>query len=78
MGWSNGSEIADKIWRGIKPFIPSDERALAEVSKRIYKIFEEYDADDWFYQLFEEDSLYETYLKLNKPKEYKDLKDETC
>lgn len=69
MGWATGSEIADKIWKKIVSFIPSDERGLAEVSKRIYETFEEYDADDWSYQLQEEGSLYETYLRLNNPKE---------
>ena len=78
MGWASGSDIANKIWEKIKPFISSDERALAEVSKRIYEIFEEYDADDWSYQLYEEESLYETYLRLNEPETYKELKDETC
>ena len=72
MGWATGSEIAERLWKELKPFIKS-ERASAEVSKRIYKIFEEYDADDWGYQLQYKDSLYYTYMKLNEPKEFKEL-----
>ena len=76
MGWAEGSEIADKIWKAVKPFIKDDERTYAEVSKRIYEIFEENDADDWSYQFYEKGSLYETYLKLNEPREYKNLVEE--
>lgn len=73
MGWASGSDIADKIWKAVKPFIKDDERALKKVSKRIYEIFIENDADDWSYQFYEKGSLYETYLRLNEPKEYKEL-----
>lgn len=73
MGWARGSAIADKIWKAVKSFIKDDERTYAEVSKRIYEIFEENDADDWGYQLTDKNSLYYTYMKLNEPKEYKEL-----
>lgn len=76
MGWASGSDMADKIWKAVKPFINKDERTYAEVSKRIYEIFEEHDADDWSYQFYEKGSLYETYLRLNEPKEYKELSEE--
>ena len=76
MGWASGSEIADKIWKAIKPFIKKDERTYAEVSKRIYEIFEENDSDDWSYQFYEKGSLYETYLRLNESEEYKELAEE--
>lgn len=72
MGWANGSEIANKVWEAIKPCISSDERMQAEVSKRIYEIFIDYDADDWSYWLQEKGSLFETYLRLNEPEEYKE------
>ena len=72
MGWATGSVIAERLWKELKPFIKS-ERALAEVSKRIYKVFEEYDADDWGYQLTDKESLYYTYMKLNEPEEFKQL-----
>ena len=76
MGWASGSDIADKVWKAVKSFINKDERTYAEVSKRIYEIFEENDADDWSYQFYEKGSLYETYLRLNEPKEYKELSEE--
>ena len=76
MGWSEGSTIADEVWKAVKSFINKDERTHAEVSKRIYEIFEENDADDWSYQFYEKGSLYETYLRLNEPKEYKELSEE--
>lgn len=76
MGWASGSDMADKIWKAVKSFINKDERTYAEVSKRIYEIFEEHDADDWSYQFYEKGSLYETYLRLNEPKEYKELSEE--
>ena len=76
MGWASGSDIAEKVWKAVKPFINKDERTYAEVSKRIYEIFEEHDADDWSYQFYEKGSLYETYLRLNEPKEYKELSEE--
>lgn len=72
MGWATGSEIANKVWEAIKPCIASDERMQAEVSKRIYEIFTDYDADDWSYWLQEKGSLFETYLRLNEPEEYKE------
>lgn len=72
MGWATGSEIANKVWEAIKPCISSDERMQAEVSKRIYEIFTDYDADDWSYWLQEKGSLFETYLRLNEPEEYKE------
>ena len=72
MGWATGSEIANKVWEVIKHFISSDERMQAEVSKRIYEIFTDYDADDWSYWLQEKGSLFETYLRLNEPEEYKE------
>ena len=73
MGWSEGSIIAEELWNNLRPYINKDERTLKEVSKRIYKIFEEYDADDWGYQLTDKNSLYYTYMKLNEPKEFKEL-----
>ena len=76
MGWAEGSTIAEKVWKAVKSFINKDERVYAEVSKRIYEIFEEHDADDWSYQFYEKGSLYETYLRLNEPKEYKELSEE--
>ena len=76
MGWAEGSTIAEKVWKAVKSFIKDDERTYAEVSKRIYEIFEENDADDWSYQFYEKGSLYETYLRLNEPKEYKELSEE--
>ena len=63
MGWSEGSIIAEEVWNIIKPYIGKDERTLAEVSKRIYEIFESRDADDWGYQLQYKKSLYYTYMK---------------
>ena len=76
MGWASGSDIADKVWKAVKSFINKDERTYAEVSKRIYEIFAENDADDWSCQFYEKGSLYETYLRLNEPKEYKELSEE--
>ena len=73
MGWSEGSIIAEELWYNLRPFINKDERTLAEVSKRIYEIFENRDADDWGYQLTYKDSLYYTYMKLNEPEEFKEL-----
>lgn len=73
MGWSEGSEIANRVWKVIKPYVHHNDQAYAILSRKIIEIFEEYDADDWSYQLQEKDSLYETYLKLNEPEEYKEL-----
>ena len=67
MGWASGSYIAEKLWKELKPFIPKDERGQAAVSKIIYEIFADYDADDYEWK---EDSLEYTYYKLNKPKYY--------
>ena len=76
MGWSTGSEIADKVWKRIKKFIPPS--SYGAVTKGICETFDEYDADDWSYQLQEDNSVYATYLRHNKPKKYKKLKDELC
>ena len=76
MGWSEGSIIAEELWDNLRPFVNKDERTLKEVSKRIYKVFEARDADDWGYQLQYKDSLYYTYMKLNEPKEFKELMEE--
>jgi hypothetical protein len=73
MGWAEGSIIAEEVWNIVKPYIGKDERTLAEVSKRIYEIFESRDADDWGYQLQYKNSLYYTYMKLNEPEEFKKL-----
>ena len=73
MGWATGSEIAERLWKELRPFLPSDERALARTSKIIVDVFEEYDADDWGYQLTDTDSLYYIYMKLNEPEEFKEL-----
>lgn len=73
MGWAEGSIIAEEVWSIIKHYIGKDERTLAEVSKRIYEIFESRDADDWGYQLQYKNSLYCTYMKLNEPEEFKKL-----
>ena len=73
MGWAEGSVIAEEVWNIIKHYIGKDERTLAEASKRVYETFEEYDADDWGYQLTDKESLYYTYMKLNEPKEFKEL-----
>ena len=71
----NGLSNSRKTMERTKTFIKS-ERASAEVSKRIYKIFEEYDADDWGYQLQDKESLFYTYMKLNEPEEFKELMEE--
>lgn len=73
MGWAEGSIVAEELWNALCPCINKDERTLAEVSKRIYEIFESRDADDWGYQLERKDSLYYTYMKLNEPEEFKKL-----
>ena len=73
MGWSEGSIIAEELWNNLRPFINKDERTLQEVSKRIYEVFVARDADDWGYQLQYKNSLYYTYMKLNEPKEFKEL-----
>ena len=70
MGWADGSWIADRIWEKVRRYIKIENYKI--VSKSIYKIFEEYDADDWGYQLQSKDSLYYTYLSLNKPKQLKE------
>ena len=69
MGWATGSEIAEEVWQSIQPYLkPANEKY---VSAAIYKIFDERDADDWEWYLSEEGSLYQTYMKLNEPEEYK-------
>ena len=73
MGWSEGSIIAEELWNNLRPFINKDERTLKEVSKIIYEAFEARDADTWDYQLQYKGSLYYTYMKLNEPKEFKEL-----
>lgn len=66
MGWASGCEIAEELWEKLKPFIPSDERGLAAVSKIIYDIFDNRDADDWGSYDFK-GSLFRTYAELNEP-----------
>ena len=72
MGWATGCEIAEELWEELKPFIPKDERGQAAVSKIIYEIFDNRDADDWSSYNFE-GSLFRTYAKLNEPELLEDL-----
>lgn len=74
MGWNSGSEIAERVWKVAKKYIKAKD--YKAVSKKIYEIFEEYDADDWSYYLQEKDSLFYTYLKLNDPEQFEELQEE--
>lgn len=74
MGWSEGSEIAERVWKVIKKYIKAKDYKV--VSKKIYEIFEEYDADDWGYLLQEKDSIFYTYLKLNDFEQFEELHEE--
>lgn len=64
MGWASGSEIATILWKGIQEYIPSENKKF--VTRKIYKLFESYDADDWTYQ-DEEGDLFYDFLKENHP-----------
>lgn len=45
MGWSSGSQLAEKLWDEIRKYIPAkDHKKLA---RKIYSEFCEDDADDW-------------------------------
>jgi len=43
MGWSGGSQLADDVYRVVRPFIPADKRRL--VALRIIVLFEAEDVD---------------------------------
>lgn len=45
MGWSRGPEIAEWVWSEVKEFIPPEHHQ--KVAKKIVKIFNYHDADDW-------------------------------
>lgn len=63
MGWCTGTEIAEEVWKRIKPHVPIKKHK--EVTKALVDVFSEYDADDWEYYLSEKGSLYATYANLN-------------
>lgn len=67
MGWSNGSYIAEDVWKTVKPFIPEDKKQ--EIAKKIYDKFCEYDADDW-------DSKPDGLWAIAEPVEYKEYMEE--
>lgn len=69
MGWASGSRIAEELWAKLQPYFKDDKEK--QISKIIVELFEREDADDWDY--FDDEGVYLTYLKLNKPKEYKEL-----
>jgi len=48
MGWSSGSEMAERIWQKIKKEIPAGR--LRKVAEVIVSEFEGGDADDWRYE----------------------------
>ena len=71
MGWASGSEIAEAIWTEVKKELnPQQQKRL---SKFIYNIFCDHDADDW---TWEEGSLEYDAYKMNNPKEWKKLNKE--
>lgn len=74
MGWATGSEIAEELWNKLQPYLKQGNEKY--VSKIIYDIFTEHDADDWGYQLQDKESLFYTYMKLNEPEEFKELMEE--
>lgn len=43
MGWSRGSELAEKIWMAVGQHIPPDK--TERVAKRIIALFEDMDCD---------------------------------
>ncbi len=45
MGWASGSELANQLWREIKPLVPKKNRE--SVATHIYETFSNADADDW-------------------------------
>ena len=45
MGWCSGSYIADEVYNLIREYIPKRKRKC--ISKEIYDIYCEYDADCW-------------------------------
>jgi hypothetical protein len=45
MGWASGSELANSIWKKIRPLIEESKRKF--VAKQIFDKFCDEDADDW-------------------------------
>lgn len=70
MGWAAGSEVAEKLWMKIRPYIKEED--YKNITNIIVSTFEEYDADDWDI-VYAEDCLYYVYLKTNYPRELKIL-----
>ena len=66
MGWASGSGVAERLWVKIRPYIKEED--YGDVTKTIVDTFEEYDADDWIVEPWE-DCLYYVYLRNNNPKE---------
>lgn len=65
MGWATGSEIANELWKEIKGYVAPGFRKI--VSKKIFNVFKNHDADDWAWQDKEND-LFHDFLKENYPK----------
>ena len=68
MGWASGSQLGEAIWYELKPMLNQEQQK--QMSKFIYNLFCDYDADDW---TWEEGALEYDAYKLNKPKEWKRL-----
>ena len=69
--WKNFDSLQE-LWEKLKPFIPKDERGQAAVSKIIYEIFDNMDADDWG-SYDSEGGLFRTYAELNEPELLEDF-----
>jgi hypothetical protein len=45
MGWSSGAELAEKVYKRVRAYIPIDKRK--EVARNFYDLFSDSDADTW-------------------------------
>lgn len=43
MGWASGSELAEKLWEGVREFVPEEDRGV--VAKFFIDAFEDQDCD---------------------------------
>ena len=69
MGWATGSGVAERLWMKIRPYLKEED--YKNITNIIVSTFEEYDADDWEVEPWE-DCLYYVYLKTNNPEELKE------
>ena len=45
MGWAAGTELAEKVWQVVRPYIPEAERE--SIAFKVYDLFCDEDADAW-------------------------------